>query len=172
MATIDVPMHDLTVDDLERLPDEYRYELHEGNLLIMSPATVWHYRVGARLVRVLERKGKSVSGEVGIRLGNRSFRVADAAVFAGEVDDTRAYFGPDEILVAVEIVSPSSEDDDHVDKPRRYARAGIPEYWRIERAEDAQDAVIYMFKLARTADGDAAYVDNGITTLSNLEAQS
>ncbi|MGH8793516.1 MAG: Uma2 family endonuclease [Stackebrandtia sp.] len=165
-------MHDLTVDDLEQLPDDYRYELREGDLVVRSPATVWHYRVGSRLVLALEKQGKPASGEVGIRFGKRSTRVADVAVFKKAVDDTRSYFDPDEIVVAVEIVPPSSKHDDHVDKPRRYAKAGIPEYWRVERAEGSKDAVIFQHKLAHTADGEASYVETGVTTLSVLENRS
>jgi Uma2 family endonuclease len=37
-----------------------------------------------------------------------------------------------EVLVVVEIVSPSSKRIDHVDKRRDYADAGIPHYWIID----------------------------------------
>lgn len=37
-----------------------------------------------------------------------------------------------EVLVVVEIVSPSSKRIDHVDKRRDYADAGIPNYWIID----------------------------------------
>jgi hypothetical protein len=32
-------LESLDVEDLRSLPDDYRYELREGNLVIMSPAT-------------------------------------------------------------------------------------------------------------------------------------
>lgn len=37
-----------------------------------------------------------------------------------------------EVIIAVEIVSPSSKRIDHVDKRRDYADAGIPSYWIID----------------------------------------
>lgn len=40
---------DLTVDDLDELGLDGRYELREGNLVITSPASAWHYRAGMRL---------------------------------------------------------------------------------------------------------------------------
>ena len=37
-----------------------------------------------------------------------------------------------EVLLAVEIVSPSSRTMDRVTKPAKYAEAGIQSYWRVE----------------------------------------
>ena len=54
-------------------------------------------------------------------------------------------------------------------KPLWYAAAGIPAYWRVERAEDDQDAVIFQYRLATTTAGEAAYVETGVTTVSALE---
>jgi Uma2 family endonuclease len=41
-------------------------------------------------------------------------------------------YEPAEVLLAVEIVSPSSQSMDRVMKPTLYAKAGIPSYWMIE----------------------------------------
>lgn len=163
---------ELTVDDLERLPHNgLRYELHGGNLVVTTPAVMWHSRTGFRLANYFLGQGRAAYQEVGLKLGTRSSRTLDVAVFVNdEVDEGRAYFAPDEIAIAVEIVSPSSEDDDREDKPRRYAEAGIPEYWRVERADDRKDAVIFTHKLACTESGKAAYVETGVTLLSELEA--
>ena len=35
------PIEDIDVEDLLALPEGYRYELHEGNLVIMTPSTFW-----------------------------------------------------------------------------------------------------------------------------------
>ncbi len=161
---------DLTVDDLEKLPDYgFRYELHEGNLVIMSPATAWHFQVIMRLVAALSRAGRHVSGEVGIRFGLRDSRTADVAVFHKPFDDDVAFFPPSDIAIAVEVVSPSSQEMDRVTKPRHYAQAGIPEYWRVERADSRDDATIHQHELVRTADGGLAYAQTRITTLVELE---
>lgn len=93
-------------------------------------------------------------------------------MFHDEIDLEKAYFPPADVAIAVDIVSPSSAEDDRISKPHHYVKAGIPEYWRVERADDLKDALVYRFKLAHTADGDAAYVDNGVTALSRLEPTS
>ena len=48
-----------------------------------------------------------------------------AAVEAGRVHAS-------DLLLAVEVMSPSSRSTDRVAKPAQYAGAGIPHYWRIE----------------------------------------
>jgi Uma2 family endonuclease len=83
----------------------------------------------------------------------------------------QSYWVPDELAVVIEVVSESSEEDDRFDKPRWYAHAGIGEYWRVEQGEHGE-AVIFQHQLARTADGTAAYVRTGLTTLTALEAGS
>jgi hypothetical protein len=65
-------------------------------------------------------------------------------------------------------VSDSSIDDDRFVKPHWYAQAGIPEFWRVEQGEN-EEAVIHQHKIARTADGVAAYVETGVTTLEALK---
>jgi Uma2 family endonuclease len=36
------------------------------------------------------------------------------------------------VLLAVEVMSPSSVSNDRVSKPAQYAAAGIPHFWRLE----------------------------------------
>jgi Uma2 family endonuclease len=42
------------------------------------------------------------------------------------------FYAPHEVVLAVEIASPTSQSMDRVTKPALYAAAGIPYYWRIE----------------------------------------
>ena len=161
---------DLSADDLEGFPDEgFRYELHEGNLVIMSPTKQWHYRVGWRLVRYFDNMGRHAGGEVGIKFARHDVRTADVAVFHGPADLNVAFYQPSEIALAVQVVSPSSEIEDRVTKPWVYAHAGIPEFWRVEQIGDTDDATIYQFVLERSPDGEPVYRQAGQTTLSELE---
>jgi Uma2 family endonuclease len=41
-------------------------------------------------------------------------------------------YTPEEVVLAVEIVSPTSQSMDRITKPALYAQAGIPFYWCIE----------------------------------------
>lgn len=50
-----------------------------------------------------------------------------AAVWSG-----RSVLTPADLVLAVEVVSPSSTTTDRVTKPTLYAAAGVPAYWRIE----------------------------------------
>jgi Uma2 family endonuclease len=170
--TINPPPGPWTVADLDTLPDVgYRFEIHEGKLVMMSPVTIWHSRVMRRVTQALASAGRSAEMEVGVKRNDRSLRVADVAVFRSPPTAVnRAYWAPEDLTLVVEIVSDSSQDDDRFVKPRWYAQAGIPEYWRVEQGEDGE-AVIYQYSLARTADGVAAYVETGVTTLAALEAE-
>jgi Uma2 family endonuclease len=44
-------------------------------------------------------------------------------------------FAPDDVLLAVEVVSPSTKARDRATKVQAYAEAGIPAYWRAELDE-------------------------------------
>lgn len=166
VLTIDWPDAGLTVEDLAGLPDDgLRYELREGNLLIMSPAIAWHSRIGRELTQALLDSGRIAYQEVGIKFGPRDSRTPDITVFPGPIDEDRAFFAPDEVALVIEIVSPSSEHDDRVDKPAKYAAAGIAEYWRVERTQ-AGETVIFKHKLARLSDGTSVYAQVEVTSVA------
>ncbi|MEV0273894.1 Uma2 family endonuclease [Hamadaea sp. NPDC050747] len=167
MLTLDLTPAEWTVEDIEKLPhDGNRYELHEGSLVIMSPAIIWHNRIAHRIVALFDRAERIATHEVGIKFGDRSTRIADVAVFAGEPDERRAHHPPSAIAIAVEIVSPESEERDVGSKPAKYARAGIAEYWlvRFPGDDDVRDADITRFVLA-----DGAYRAVEQCRLSELE---
>jgi len=39
----------------------------------------------------------------------------------------------EQVLIAVEVVSPGTKRQDRFEKPVKYSAAGIPHYWRIEQ---------------------------------------
>jgi Uma2 family endonuclease len=57
---------------------------------------------------------------------------------------------PRDVLLAVEVMSPSSVTDDRLTKPAQYARAGIPHYWRLERHDEP---VLLAYELAGEVEG-------------------
>ena len=170
--TLNPPDGPWTVQDLAPQAD-YRIEVREGNLLIMPPATLWHSQVARRMANALESMGLPAVTAVGIMRSPRSTRVADVAIFhTAEADLHQAFWPPGEIATVVEVVADSSEEDDRIAKPHWYASAGIPEFWRAERSEVDGDAVVFQHQLARTADGQSAYVQSGVTTLTALESEA
>ncbi|WP_344982294.1 Uma2 family endonuclease [Streptosporangium fragile] len=129
-----------TVDDLLTFPDDgNRYELFDGSLLVSPPPVPPHQFASLRLVRVLEDAAPpefEPLPAVGLRAGRRDFFVPDLVVVPTEaVEETELMFRPEDILLAVEIVSPTTEARDRHLKRAAYAAAGIPAYWRIELSE-------------------------------------
>ncbi|KRV47928.1 restriction endonuclease [Wenjunlia vitaminophila] len=155
-----------TAEDLDRLPPTApeRVELIDGALIFMSPQARFHSRVLRRLTTELERvapSGFGVDSEMTIKLGKRQRPQPDIVVFREDpespFDQGITVYQPEDVLLVVEVVSPESEVRDRETKPLRYAQAGIPHFWRIER-EGAQP-VVHVFELEVTT---GAYVSTGI----------
>ena len=53
-------------------------------------------------------------------------------------------------MLAVEVVSPDSEERDRDTKPHKYARAGIPHFWRVEMTGDDDRPVVHVYELDAT----------------------
>ena len=129
-----------TVEEAERLlPEHVRFELRGGRMVVTKPARQWHSRAQVRIMNLLGLQGRAAGIDVGLHVASRETRVLDAAVFRHDIDPNNAYFEPAEIELAVEVVSPSSREDDYVDKPKLYARLGIAEFWRVD--QDAHGAI-------------------------------
>jgi Uma2 family endonuclease len=164
------PINDTwTVDDLEDLPPTVRAEVHNGKLVIMSPARVWHQRIERLICNLLEAAGRQADTQIGIIRVKRDARVAEVAVLYEEVaDENRAWHKPETVALVVEVWSPSSDDKDR--NPDWYAEVGIPEYWLAEPIEgDKWGALITMYELARAPSGTAAYIETRKATLAELQ---
>src|SRR3954451_19855080 len=86
------PIESLDVEDLLSLPRGYRYELHEGNLVIMTPSTFWHKDMARRLFRMLDATGANVFHDPGILSGRpRDCRLPDVGVVTDLPADTADY---------------------------------------------------------------------------------
>lgn len=140
-----------TVDDLYRLPNLPSHtELIDGSLVFMSPQTIFHRRAVSLLERRLDDLSPPqlrVEREMTVALNRQNAPGPDVMVVRAEavtgLDQTR--FAPEDVLLAVEVVSPESRSRDRETKPMKYARAGIPHFWRVENTED--HAVVYVFEL-------------------------
>lgn len=155
--------HTLTLPDLPLTPEEFdelpavegvRFELVEGNLLVMNAAYVpWHSKMIFRLLSFFDRQGRPAYSETGIKLG-KDRRTCDVGVFRAEPPLRVASHAASDFAIVVEVVSEESRGRDHIDKPREYAEAGIPEYWIVDDdPDDESDGVISMFRLELTGDG-------------------
>ncbi|MEV8630399.1 Uma2 family endonuclease [Streptosporangium sp. NPDC051023] len=129
-----------TVNDLLKFPDDgNRYELFNGSLLVSPSPTPLHQFASLRLARILEDAAPpefQPLQEVNLRVGPRDFFIPDLVVVPTEaVAETELMFTPDDILLAVEIVSPTTQMRDRHMKRSAYAAAGIELYWRVELSE-------------------------------------
>jgi Uma2 family endonuclease len=169
------PIETLDVDDLASLPKGYRYELHGGNLVIMTPSTFWHKAMAGRLYLLLHAAGLTVFQDPGV-LGDRprDSRLPDLGVVTAlppELADYSNLPGSAYQLV-IEIVSENSVNGEYTEKAHWYAERGIAEYWIVDRTPDRvhDDAIVHLHRL--TLSGDTpAYERQRTMRLSDLEAE-
>jgi len=147
------PLDGYTVDDLFTLPDLPPHtELIDGSLVTVSPQRNFHADVIDLLVSGLRQsvpKKYRVKREMTIVLDRRNGPEPDVSVvFADAVlsPDQTSYQVKD-VLLAIEVVSPESESRDRTTKPYKYANAGIPHFWRVERDGAGHSPVIHVYEL-------------------------
>jgi Uma2 family endonuclease len=146
MTVITVP----TVIDLAAVAamgeadEHHRYELTaQGEVKIMMVASPEHARIVSRLIFWLFRAGftdEQVRSEMGVFTGGG--RQPDLTVWTDRAPRegvVSAYVALDGLLLAVEVISPSSRRNDTFDKVEEYAQAGIERYWTVE--QDGTQAV-------------------------------
>lgn len=169
-VSVRLPARQLTLDDVAELAQQdpdHRYELQEGNLIVMPPADAEHNRIIFRIALWLAANGfdeDQVNITPGVRIGD-SGRSPDLVVTTSVVPGRTVWFEPAVLLLAVEVVSPGSKQVDRLIKPREYAAVGIPNFWRVER--DGAPTV-HMFGLGVDAEGSPAYVPRGSALLDDL----
>uniref|UniRef100_A0AAU3GSK5 Uma2 family endonuclease n=1 Tax=Streptomyces sp. NBC_01401 TaxID=2903854 RepID=A0AAU3GSK5_9ACTN len=141
-----------TADDLDRLPGLPPHtELIDGSLVFMSPQRKFHTRTMWLLEAALLAHVPAdldVDREMTIRLDDSNRPEPDLLVYRAEADTgaDQTWYAPEDVVLAVEVVSPDSEDRDRGIKPRKYAEAGIRHFWRVEQGADDLP-VVYVYEL-------------------------
>lgn len=157
------PPEGFTADDLDRIPDLPPHtELIDGSLVFVSPQALFHMLVIDLLRFQLPQQAPEsmrVRREMSVVLGPRQrpepdIMVVDAAAEDGV--DLKSY-AAEHVILAVEVVSPDSQERDRERKPQLYAKAGIRHFWRIEN--DDHRPVVYVYELDPAT---GAYVATGI----------
>ncbi|MFJ8041306.1 Uma2 family endonuclease [Kitasatospora sp. NPDC096147] len=157
------PEGGFTAEDLDNLPDLPPHtELLDGSLVFMSPQKYFHSVAVDFLVWALRHacpEGLKVAREMSVILGRRDRPEPDLVVVqASAVSGEETAYQAADVLLAVEVVSPDSVERDRELKPRKYAEAGIPYYWRVEK-EEGRNPVVYAFELEPAT---RRYVGTGI----------
>jgi Uma2 family endonuclease len=135
-----IPPTGWTDDEFDALPESgYRHELIDG-VLHVPPAPIGrHQFVGRRLANAIEAgapPGYVVLHDLEVKLSDSLRYVPDVLVVTADAygDGSHCRHAPEDVLLAVEVVSESSRGIDRILKPAQYAAAGIPHYWRVELA--------------------------------------
>lgn len=149
-------------DDLDNAPALPRHtELIDGALIfMMSPQRSWHARVVTRLTTALDDQapeGFEIDREMTIKLNEKNRPELDVLAVTVPYDPNRTRYLPDQVALAIEVVSDESADRDRSLKPFKYAQACIPHYWRVE--EENGLPAIHTYELDNTT---RAYVATGI----------
>ncbi|MGB3512788.1 MAG: Uma2 family endonuclease [Microcoleaceae cyanobacterium] len=121
-----------------------RYELEDGELILMNPATGRHALIIRFLTNAFEAEISLLNlpwltlGGVGVRTSINRSRIPDISVITRE--EIMKYLDVSAViesaaLLAVEIVSPESKTRDYRFKRSEYSVVGIPEYWIVDSAE-------------------------------------
>ncbi|GAB3880177.1 Uma2 family endonuclease [Kibdelosporangium lantanae] len=135
------PDHLLTLEEFDALPEDNtrRYELQEGVLIVTPRAIPLHQRVADHLKDALDQQLSlewEIFTDVEVAL-QQTFpprvRVPDIVVVPEDpANETVARFRSEQVLLAIEIISPGSRVTDTATKPVEYAAAGIPHYWVVD----------------------------------------
>ena len=124
-----------TYADLLAIPEDGpKCEVVEGNLVVSPSLGPTHQYAISKLMRLLENAGApdgSVSFDLDVDLGRNVFR-PDVLVLRPEAIDKDRPFPAGDLLLAVEVTSPSSRSLDRIIKPAALAEAGVPHYWRAD----------------------------------------
>ncbi|WP_017593161.1 Uma2 family endonuclease [Nocardiopsis potens] len=126
-------------------------QLIDGSLIFVSPQRKWHSSVVGFLWAELDAQapgGHRADREMAVRLDRHQVPEPDVLVVTEEAFEREApdtHYLPADLLLAVEAVSPDSVDRDRDTKPYKYARAGIPHFWRVEN--EGGRTVVYTYQL-------------------------
>ena len=167
------PTVKLTYEDYEKTPEDERYELIEGELILAAAPNMAHQatqgKLGWRMASIVETKGLGYVffSPCDVVLSEHTTLQPDlvfvSAKNAGIITDANIQGAPD---LVVEIISPSSTGRDWVTKRDLYAKYGVKEYWLIDPA----NRTLWVMRLG---DGylnlaDTLYESDTLTT-ANIE---
>jgi Uma2 family endonuclease len=129
-----------TAEMVRALPDDgNRYEVVDGELLVTPAPTYRHQAVSRALFRLLtdylrvQPVAEVMYSPADIELDARTLVQPDLFVYPlREGRKTRDWSDISELLLVIEVLSPSTARYDRHVKRRRYQRQGVPEYWIVD----------------------------------------
>ncbi|MGH6655690.1 MAG: Uma2 family endonuclease [Actinocrinis sp.] len=145
----------LTVEQWEAMPEDLCrvIEVLDGSIVFMQSPTEDHQGASLSIAYALRRDARAYATSNGLCLATTQdydLRMAAVPLYQRR-PDVIVYRcikqgerpGPQDTLLVVEIVSPSSRVIDKIDKLSEYAAAGVPHYWVVETRNGAISAVTW-----------------------------
>lgn len=125
---------DLTVDEVAHLPEDLHYELIDGRLVLSPSALPIHQIIGGMVWHACmlnQPPEVAMSMDQSVLIDGRNERRPDVVAIRVEGASVSPVLAFD-VLLAVEIISPSSVSTDREDKRKVYADSRIPRYWVVD----------------------------------------
>ncbi|MCF3103900.1 Uma2 family endonuclease [Streptomyces roseoverticillatus] len=151
------PYEGFTAEDLFRMPDLPPHtQMIDGSFVFRSRQSCFHSVTNCLLETGLSRAAPAhldVVREMVVVLGRRQAPEPDIAVIHAGGDrgpSVDRYYARD-VVLAVETVSPDSEERDRGRKPQLYAEAGIEHFWRVEMDGSDDRPVVHVHERDRVA---------------------
>jgi len=155
-----------TYQDYFDMPDDgQRYEIYNGELVMVPAPTIKHQEISYAIVRALanfvesKEVGKILYAPVDLVFNERVVLQPDIVFIANDNLDiiTEEHIGPAPDLI-IEILSPSTGYYDLVEKKELYEQYGVKEYWIVDpKKERVETFNLHEGKYVRTQrlEGDA-----------------
>ncbi len=135
-----LPRTDWTVAMLNELPDDgCRYEVIDGELFVTPAPAVVHQFAITDLVRLIDPYTQELGldtlvAPVAVTFSEQREVQPDVLVIPRRADGRHATRFSDvgRLILAVEVLSPSTQRVDRNEKRRLYRQEGVPEYWIVD----------------------------------------
>jgi Uma2 family endonuclease len=131
-----------TADMVRGLPEDgNRYEVVHGELLVTPAPRALHQRVQRRLLARIDAYltanpvGELFASPADISWGDDILVQPDLFVVRPDEASTLDWAQMKHLLLAIEVLSPSSSRADRFTKRRLYQEVGIPLYWMVDADE-------------------------------------
>ncbi len=142
MITPVVQKHRFTYDDYLKTPDDKRYELIEGELIMTPSPVTYHQWISKNILYELEsvirvkKTGKVFYAPCDVHLDNENVFQPDIMFISKErlsiIGEKNVQGAPD---LVVEILSEATAYNDLIKKKKLYAKFGVREYWIVDPGE-------------------------------------
>lgn len=128
-----------TAEMARALPDDgKRYEVLDGELAVTPAPSLRHQSVAQYLWLILDRYvrehgiGYAIMAPADVEFSSRRLLQPDVFVVPGDGGRPKRWSDIRSLLLAVEVLSPSTARHDRIEKRGIYLSEGVPEYWIVD----------------------------------------